>query len=49
MEARQGQYVKAREIFSRGLQNDPNCAPLYHAAALMEAKIGNLEVKLITH
>ena len=31
-------------FISSGLQNDPNYAQLYHAAALHEAKIGNIEV-----
>ena len=44
MEVRQQRYIKAREIFSKGIRMDPHCAPLYHAAALLEAKLGNLEV-----
>ena len=44
MEVRQQRYIKAREIFSKGIGMDPHCAPLYHAAALLEAKLGNLEV-----
>ena len=44
MEIRQKQYLKARETFAKGLSLDSHCAPLYHAAALMEAKLGNLGV-----
>ena len=47
MFARQNQYSKAREVFSKGLLNDYRCAPLYHAAALLEAKLGNLAVNKI--
>ena len=44
MEVRQQKYIIARETFSRGLTLDPHCAPLYHAAALLEAILGNLGV-----
>ena len=33
----------ARGVFADGLTNDPHCAPLYHSAALLEARLGNLE------
>ena len=36
-------FNTAREVFRDGLQRDPHCAPLYHAAALLEARLGNLE------
>ena len=45
MELRKGRYVKAKQIFNEGIILDPYCAPLYHAAALLEAKLGNLGVK----
>lgn len=44
LEVRQSSYIEARRIFRNGISNDPNYAPLYHSAALLEAKIGNLEV-----
>jgi hypothetical protein len=44
MEARQNHFSVAREIFATGLSQDSHCAPLYHAAALLEAKLGNLGV-----
>ena len=45
LEAKEGKYARARELFSVGLKKDPHCAAVYHAAALLEAKLGNLEVK----
>ena len=39
---REGDIVKARQVFAEGLDKDPLCAPVYHAAALLEASIGNL-------
>jgi hypothetical protein len=44
IEARENQFSVARDIFAKGLSQDSNCAPLYHAAALLEAKLGNLGV-----
>jgi hypothetical protein len=43
----QGNFIRARELFSVGLQKDPHCAAVYHAAALLEAKLGNLNVRFI--
>jgi tetratricopeptide (TPR) repeat protein len=40
---RDGSYTEARDVFVRGLEHDPLCAPVYHAAALLEARLGNLE------
>ena len=45
LEARRGRYAIARELFRAGLDKDPHYAPVYHAAALLEAKLGNLEVR----
>jgi hypothetical protein len=47
IEMRQGNSARARELFALGLKRDPHCASLYHAAALLEAKLGNLEVSTI--
>lgn len=44
LEAKEGRYTRARELFSLGLSKDPHCVAVYHAAALLEAKLGNLEV-----
>ena len=44
IEMRQGMFASARSLFSRGLEADPHYAPVYHAAALLEARLGNLEV-----
>ncbi len=46
IEAKHGFYSEARSILQRGLELDPSYAPLYHAAALHEAKIGNLDVMI---
>lgn len=46
LEAKEGRYAKARELFAVGLSKDPHCAAVYHAAALLEAKLGNLEVSV---
>ena len=46
MEVRQHEYANARRTFTKGLQLDSRCAPLYHAAALLEAKLGNLRVRM---
>ena len=46
---RDGSFQEAREIFTKGLENDPTCATVYHAAALLEARLGNLEVRLFIH
>ena len=41
---RLGDFKQARHVFADGLTNtDAPCAPLYHAAALLEARLGNLE------
>lgn len=40
---RLGDFKMARGVFADGLTNDPHCAPLYHSAALLEARLGNLE------
>jgi hypothetical protein len=40
---RLGDFKQARHVFAVGLTNDASCAPLYHAAALLEARLGNLE------
>ena len=45
LEAKEGRYTRARELFALGLSKDPHCAAVYHAAALLEAKLGNLEVR----
>jgi hypothetical protein len=45
LEAKEGNFNRARELFSVGLQKDPHCAAVYHAAALLEAKLGNLNVR----
>jgi hypothetical protein len=45
IEMRQGAGPRARELFALGLKRDPYCASLYHAAALLEARLGNLEVR----
>lgn len=45
LEAKNGSYTKARELFALGLSKDPHCAPVYHAAAMLEAKFGNLKVR----
>ena len=42
MEARQSNYAAAKIVFERGLEEDRHCAPLYHAAALLAAKTGDL-------
>lgn len=44
LEAKGGKFTRARELFALGLSKDPHCAAVYHAAALLEAKLGNLEV-----
>ena len=44
LEAKEGRFARARELFALGLSKDPHCAAVYHAAALLEAKLGNLEV-----
>ena len=44
LNVRQGLYTKARELFDVALDQDAHYAPVYHAAALLEAKLGNLEV-----
>ena len=43
LEVRAGAYEKARSIFLEGMNVDAQCAGLYHAAALLEAKLCNLE------
>jgi len=43
---RQGAFLQAREVFHKGLSQDPYCAQVYHAAALLEARLGNLEVSV---
>ena len=43
LEAKHGHHAKARELFMTGLDRDPHCMAVYHAAALLEAKLGNLE------
>ena len=43
LEAKHGHHAKARELFMTGLDRDPHCLAVYHAAALLEAKLGNLE------
>lgn len=40
---RQGEHNRARELFAQALDQDPLYAPVYHAAALLEAKLGNLD------
>ena len=42
---RQGAFLLARDVFAKGLERDPYCAQVYHAAALLEARLGNLEVR----
>ena len=44
LEVKEGRFARARELFALGLSKDPHCAAVYHAAALLEAKLGNLEV-----
>ena len=39
----------ARELFATGLERDPYCAPVYHAAALLEARLGNLDGLSVMH
>ena len=46
IEMRQGLFSSARALFSQGLDQDPHYAPVYHAAALLEAKLGNIEVPM---
>jgi hypothetical protein len=46
LESRQGQYLEARRWFNSGLKNDSRYIPLYHEAAMLEAKLGNLEASL---
>lgn len=36
-------YDQARKLFAQALDQDPLYAPVYHAAAMLEAKLGNLE------
>mmetsp|Transcript_14148 Transcript_14148/g.23536 ORF Transcript_14148/g.23536 Transcript_14148/m.23536 type:complete len:1046 (-) Transcript_14148:183-3320(-) len=43
LEEKHQAYAAARAFFSDGLKHDPYYAPVYHAAALLEAKLGNLE------
>ena len=43
---RQGSFAEARAIFRTGIDASPSFAELYHAYALFEAKLGNLEVIL---
>jgi len=38
-----GSFLEARKVFALGLERDPHCAPVYHAAALLEARLGNLD------
>ena len=47
LEMKHGSHSQARELFTRGLEQDPYYAPVYHAAALLEAKSGNLEVIIL--
>ena len=42
MEARQSNFVKARRLFQRSLEAEPDRAQTYHLFAEMEAKIGNI-------
>ena len=45
LEVRAGTSDRAREVFTAGINADGNCAGLYHAAALLEAKLGNMQVQ----
>lgn len=44
IEHREGEFLEARRWFNLGIERDPRYTPLYHEAALFEAKLGNLEV-----
>jgi uncharacterized protein HemY len=44
LEVRQNQYSKARAIFAKGISLDSHCTSLYNAAALLEGKLGNLDL-----
>ena len=44
MEARLGSLQTAREILVKGIAMNPNYTPLYHSAALIEGKLGDLQV-----
>ncbi|GMH69793.1 hypothetical protein TrST_g4690 [Triparma strigata] len=41
--SRAGRWDRARASFERALELDPNCAPLYHSYAQLEAILFNLE------
>lgn len=44
IEIRQNEVGRAREVLMAGLEHDPHYAATYHTAALLEARLGNLEV-----
>ena len=49
IESREGEFLEARRWFTLGIERDPRYTPLYHEAALFEAKLGNLEVSLFIY
>ena len=46
LESKQGAYLEARAYFEVGIRRDPHYASLYHEAAMFEARLGNLEVRI---
>ena len=44
MESKRGNYERARELFEKGIDQDPFHAQIFHAYAEMEAKLVNIPV-----
>lgn len=42
--ARHGEISNAELVFKQGIQRDPSYLPLYHACALFQGALGNIEV-----